>query len=480
MCVACLTAADCATGESCSVNKACVPAVCTGAACAGSGGGLAWFACTTSGDGYEAAQGCDDGNPCTTDTCDAKGGCQHLPASATCTDGTACTAGDACAGGTCKGTAVNCDDGKPCTADSCDGATGCVNLPAAATCEDGDACTSGEACKAGQCAGGEAKVCDDKDACTIDSCDVKTGQCGTKPDPKCTPVCSAEKSCPTGCTCTQMSTCIGDPVKNPPTAPTFAFPGFGGYHGHYDEYWFQPTATSGVFYRYKTDGTKAGLVDGPVSHVATLWGEAGGPDYYIGRHAVNDITGSALYRVDGVSNKVVWTSTVPDKGSTLAVTVVGAKLFAVAGQSFSYSIYEYDRATGKLLSGKNMDGAGREGIFSCLRRRLALRRSWHGRAEALRLRHVEMGRRHSRHLPRIIHDSFCCKLALLAPRVFRPRCSLRRTVSATRCAAPGASAIRFGNRAFATKSRESSGLRVISAAWMPRRRSGRTRRDRPH
>jgi hypothetical protein len=46
-------------------------------------------------------------------------------------------------------------------------------------------------------------------------------------------------------------------------------------------------------------------------------------------------------------------------------------------------------------------------------------------------------------LARIIHDSFCCKLAFLAPRVFRPR-----------CAAPGASAIRFGNRAFATKSRE--------------------------
>jgi hypothetical protein len=57
-------------------------------------------------------------------------------------------------------------------------------------------------------------------------------------------------------------------------------------------------------------------------------------------------------------------------------------------------------------------------------------------------------------LARIIHDSFCCKLAFLAPRVFRPRCSLRRTASAPRCAAPGASAIRFGNRAFATKSRE--------------------------
>jgi tetratricopeptide (TPR) repeat protein len=57
-------------------------------------------------------------------------------------------------------------------------------------------------------------------------------------------------------------------------------------------------------------------------------------------------------------------------------------------------------------------------------------------------------------LARIIHDSFCCKLAFLAPRVFRPRCSLRRTASAPRCAAPRASAIRFGNRAFATKSRE--------------------------
>ena len=66
---------------------------------------------------------CDDGNACTTDTCDA---------------------------GTCVNVlAVSCDDAEPCTDRSCDVATGaCLStLPAAvpAACDDGDPCTT-DAC----------------------------------------------------------------------------------------------------------------------------------------------------------------------------------------------------------------------------------------------------------------------------------------------------------------------------------------------
>jgi hypothetical protein len=44
---------------------------------------------------------CDDGNPCTIDSCSPEG-CVHAP--------------------------VNCDDGNPCTVDSC-GPNGCVHVP---------------------------------------------------------------------------------------------------------------------------------------------------------------------------------------------------------------------------------------------------------------------------------------------------------------------------------------------------------------
>ena len=81
------------------------------------------------------------------------------------------------------GKAKVCDDGKPCTVDTCDPKTGScgVKIGAAATandgnaCEDGDACTSATVCKAGSCQGGGPKACDDGKKCTTDSCDPKAG-----------------------------------------------------------------------------------------------------------------------------------------------------------------------------------------------------------------------------------------------------------------------------------------------------------------
>jgi hypothetical protein len=69
---------------------------------------------------------CDDGNPCTTDTCSA-GACASspVPSGAACDDGNACTAEDRCSGGVCAGSPRSCDDGYPCTADACDPVVGC-------------------------------------------------------------------------------------------------------------------------------------------------------------------------------------------------------------------------------------------------------------------------------------------------------------------------------------------------------------------
>ena len=123
---------------------------------------------------------CDDGNPCTTDSCGGDAGCTNEATTAPCdADGTVCTAGDACSEGKCvKGAALDCDDGNPCTVDSCHAVLGCRNIAAdGKACDDGNACSTGEACLAGACAGAKAKDCDDGKACTIDACDPKDGSC---------------------------------------------------------------------------------------------------------------------------------------------------------------------------------------------------------------------------------------------------------------------------------------------------------------
>jgi hypothetical protein len=117
---------------------------------------------------------CNDSNPCTTDTCSG-GACQNT----TVTDGTACPDGDLCNGGeTCQagsctaGTPPNCDDGNVCTDDSCDSGTGCQHpaVPDGSSCADGTVCNGDETCQGGSCASGTALDCDDGNPCTTDGC----------------------------------------------------------------------------------------------------------------------------------------------------------------------------------------------------------------------------------------------------------------------------------------------------------------------
>jgi cysteine-rich repeat protein len=90
--------------------------------------------------GCANSEACNDGNPCTTDTCNAAGRCVAAPAGGACNDGNACTEGDSCQNGTCEsGSAVsacaavcgngNVDDGEACddgNATSSDGCTACA------------------------------------------------------------------------------------------------------------------------------------------------------------------------------------------------------------------------------------------------------------------------------------------------------------------------------------------------------------------
>ncbi len=156
---------------------------------------------------------CDDGNPCTDDNCDVtdaeKGtkGCIHKNNTAACQDGSACTSGDLCAVGICNaGTPTDCDDKNACTVDACDTKTGCGHTPAAdaSTCDDGDTCTVNESCSAGKCTG-KALDCNDKNACTKDSCDKVAGCLNSK---DVTDTCDDDNSCTSGDVC-KLGVCKG-------------------------------------------------------------------------------------------------------------------------------------------------------------------------------------------------------------------------------------------------------------------------------
>ena len=153
-------------------------------------------ACAADGTCQGAAKLCNDGNPCTNDSC-KDGDCVTTPNTAPCADGDLCTQNDTCNGGSCKGVAYDaggtntCDDGDVCTSDGCDKQKGCTHTPLTASagtpapCDDGNACTSGDGCNGGACQGGAKIDCDDADICTVDACSPKTGCVHTSQAAKC-------------------------------------------------------------------------------------------------------------------------------------------------------------------------------------------------------------------------------------------------------------------------------------------------------
>lgn len=78
-----------------------------------------------------------------------------------------------------------CDDGNPCTADSCGDLGVCLHTPAEGDCDDGNACTEGDECGQAECQPGPEIVCpDDGNVCTVESCDSVNG-CGAEILPDC-------------------------------------------------------------------------------------------------------------------------------------------------------------------------------------------------------------------------------------------------------------------------------------------------------
>ncbi len=163
---------------------------------------------------------CDDGNPCTQDKCDAvSGACAASPSDAACSDGNACTAGDACKNGSCQaGSVTGCDDKNPCTVDTCDASTGaCQVLFNTAPCDDGDACSVGDSCASGTCQPGAEKPCADSNTCTSDSCNPQTGACVHAAISGCGDGCSKAGDCKAGDVCNEAA-CVSGKCAFLPTS----------------------------------------------------------------------------------------------------------------------------------------------------------------------------------------------------------------------------------------------------------------------
>jgi len=122
---------------------------------------------------------CDDTNPCTNDVCVAAADgpqCFYQFNSDPCEDGSVCTEQDTCSGGDCIGLEVTCNDGNHCTTDSCDAAQGCIFDPNTLPCDDDDPCTVSDVCADSACAG-VPKNCVDNNVCTDDYCEADSGDC---------------------------------------------------------------------------------------------------------------------------------------------------------------------------------------------------------------------------------------------------------------------------------------------------------------
>jgi len=151
-------------------------------------------------DCFQAAD-CNDGNPCTTDTC-------QNPST----------------GGTCEHTTVTCaPTTDPCRANVCNPANGqceLVNQPNGTACEDGLFCTEDDTCQAGTCTAGPPKSCSFLDGtCVVGVCNEGLRQC-------------VRQTAPDGAACDDGEVCTGGDqcqagVCRPGTQPLCSCPGGG-------------------------------------------------------------------------------------------------------------------------------------------------------------------------------------------------------------------------------------------------------------
>ncbi len=161
---------------------------------------------------------CDDGNPCTVNTC-VGNICQtaNQPDGTGCDDGQYCTTPDTCSAGVCGGPARDCsglDD--DCNQGICNEASdACVaqNINQGGLCDDGLFCVVDTTCDAGVCQGGSTRDCSAAaDQCNNGICDEANDACAPQPAFDGQP-CDDGLYCNTGETC-QAGACQGGGARD--------------------------------------------------------------------------------------------------------------------------------------------------------------------------------------------------------------------------------------------------------------------------
>jgi|GEM_PF-3120513 len=176
---------------------------------------------------------CDDGDPCTDDSCDEAGdACVNLLVPRPGDEG---PYGDANCGDTvdndcdrlvdgadpdCQQCQSNpdCDDGNPCTVNTCDTDNTCLTsfVSNGTLCDDGFYCTNPDQCLDGVCTGNPLNCGGLDDQCNQGSCDESNDQCVANPineGQACDDglYCNVNETCQSGsCTSTQQRDCSGE------------------------------------------------------------------------------------------------------------------------------------------------------------------------------------------------------------------------------------------------------------------------------
>ena len=171
---------------------------------------------------------CDDGNPCTDDSCDDSAGCDWVDNTDSCA-AAKCEGGSYypemfCSGGACPSPVpVSCNDNNVCNGtETCDPSIGCVP-GVALDCVDNDPCNGVETCHPTEgCQPGTPLDCDDADVCTgIETCETGTGCLdGTPLVCEDGDVCNGVKDCDPGTGCYMLLLPLDCDDSNPCTVDT--------------------------------------------------------------------------------------------------------------------------------------------------------------------------------------------------------------------------------------------------------------------
>jgi hypothetical protein len=184
----------CDDGDPCTIDTCnagvCIHTIAAGYSCADDGNPCTFDQCDNTGacvhppkTGYSCA---DDGNPCTFDQCDSSGACSHPPKTGySCADdGNPCTDDRCDSSGACVHTPLNgrscSDDFNECTLDICVNGE-CQHQPQIKACDDYNKCTEPDMCTNGLCIG-VPKDCSflDQEPCIAGACNPSTGECEEK------------------------------------------------------------------------------------------------------------------------------------------------------------------------------------------------------------------------------------------------------------------------------------------------------------